>query len=431
MNLQTNTLTSACLTRSILWRIGGEIMRKSPTLTQSFTHGYIYAVDQGNGRWKFEWRDHNGKRVRRTVPAGDMGAAFEVARAYNIEIASSKDIPGMKRLKSGMTIREAIADWLSSQTEQKAKTVADYLGGLNAFGVFMGEAFPNITHWEAIKPHHVRDYMSSIESLSWSTRRRRLVILQMISKAIYKTDKERYSDFMVDAAIKLKNPATDDKQIPTNRQLWHLTQWFRKHYPAIWAMLMLEYHAGLRGYEACFLRVQDIDFSAGTISILPTDVYGLKNAGSKRTIPVTRSVLDALIEYRRRAKVQAVSGAFFINHRGHAWTETGICCSRTKAMKAYRAYLSQKKLRGIPESFLLRELRSVFISRAACADVSEITLQKYIGHSGGNVMRKHYIRLSTDDLKRGVVDKLEKIHTLSRVLNHTYAADEIEGARVL
>lgn len=372
--------------------------------------GFATLYHRDYQEFRLRWRCPDTGRDRRLVlPVSTLEDALETTRHYNIYIAAGKDIPGMRQLKGGMSIREAILHWLNQQTHQKAKTLADYRVALNLFGKFMAETYPGITKWEGILPDHLKKYMDSVTS-SHSTRKRRLVVIKMISRHMHLNDPERYRDFATQAAIKMKKPVErNETELPSQRQILHLLEWFRRESPSIWAMLILECFAGLRGLEAWDLRMADVDYQNNVIHIRPSDIYQLKNANSKRSIPVLPLVMDCLRYYESIMPVRSATadGHFFLNSKGQPWAESSICCARQRPMAEYRAYLERKRLKKA-SGFKLREFRSVFASTCAMAEIPDTMIQRYLGHSGGSVLHDHYVKLSVEQLRQKVVQRLEK-----------------------
>lgn len=313
---------------------GGENMppRKS---AEALKWGFVSGRRWSDTSWQLRWRSLEGADVKRMVAAGSRKEALELAKVYNAELAAGRAIPSMHQEKTGFTLQEAVMTWAANQVHLKSKTLEDYLVALNAFLAFLHDRYPAVTCWNEIRREYVELYFRNMRK-AYDTQRRHLAVIRKLSKDMHVENEKLYPDFCEKARVKLVPPTQSEKELPSSWQLLHLLEWFRQNYSTLWAQLVLEIGAGLRGFEACFLRVGDVDLEKGTVAIVPSASYQLKNRGSRRVIPVCRPVVEAMRQYQAGLKVRPVSetAPLFVNHYGKPWTESGICCSRTKAMRA-------------------------------------------------------------------------------------------------
>ncbi len=177
------------------------------------------------------------------------------------------------------------------------------------------------------------------------------------------------------------------------------------------AMILLTYDAALRREELMSLRVDDIDWARGTLTIRAETTKG----GRMRYVPVSAGVLHLVrgyIESDRRALIAAYGGEdpgpIFLSH---STRNPG----RPLAIGAFDEIVEQVRDRvGLPAltPHTLRHQRCTMLKRAGVA-LDDIAL--FAGHRSTATTRL-YIHLVPSELSKRIREKIEPFDTLIRSL---------------
>lgn len=164
-------------------------------------------------------------------------------------------------------------------------------------------------------------------------------------------------------------------------------------------MATLQVMAGLRMYEAAYLRQGDIEFKAATVRVDETPWHKPKNNSSHRTIPLPAAVLDVL------QGVQAIDPLepLFANSRkaGKPWNFEGLATAWRRCIAAARADTDL----DLPAGFIAKNFRHTFATMALQAGAGEVYLKRYMGHSANDILGNHYLAITDADLQREVTGK--------------------------
>lgn len=172
-------------------------------------------------------------------------------------------------------------------------------------------------------------------------------------------------------------------------------------------MILLTYDAALRREELMSLRVDDIDWARGTLTIRAETTKG----GRMRYVPVSAGVLHLVrgyIESDRRALIAAYggeeTGPIFLAHS----TRNPGC---PLAVGAFDEIVEQVRDRvGLPAltPHTLRHQRCTMLKRAGVA-LDDIAL--FAGHRSTATTRL-YIHLVPSELSKRIREKIEPFDTL-------------------
>lgn len=184
-------------------------------------------------------------------------------------------------------------------------------------------------------------------------------------------------------------------------------------YPALFRLLL---GCGLRISEALSLKIQDVDFTMGTIILHET-----KN-GEERILPFTNSLKSVLLLYVSKHKVNAQNIDYFFSKKDG----TKICSDT-----AYSWFRKVLKQAGIPHGGRgkgprVHDFRHTFCVRSLAAmDDAELDLyyalpilSKYLGHKSLEATDK-YVRL-TAEMYPGIMDKMNQLcaYVFPEVISH-------------
>ena len=148
------------------------------------------------------------------------------------------------------------------------------------------------------------------------------------------------------------------------------------------AIIMVLFDCGLRATELVNLRLEDVDWQRGLLS-----VFG---KGSKsRTVPVSARTLRAVRKYlnKRRTTHNDTSDTLFANQECVALTRWGLA-------QALRRIGKTAGLKVYPHKF-----RHSFAVNALRNDAREFDIQACLGHTT-LMMTRHYARQSGEDLAK-------------------------------
>lgn len=163
---------------------------------------------------------------------------------------------------------------------------------------------------------------------------------------------------------------------------------------------------GLRKGEGLGLKWSDIDFKAGTVTIrrqvqsvrgqVVISEYTKTDAG-RRTLPVSRSLLDRLRAHRAsQADERKVAGAW--HEHGLVFpSERGTPISPSNAWKMVQRLATRAGLDGMRVHDLRRTCATLLGQRG----VQEIVIGAILGHSAGSVTGK-YMDVSIDQMREAI-----------------------------
>jgi integrase len=158
------------------------------------------------------------------------------------------------------------------------------------------------------------------------------------------------------------------------------------------ALFVTALGTGLRQGELLGLAWEDLDLAAGRISVRRELVrrdgryqrVELKTPQSRRAVPLSPSVVEALAAHRERviaAKfVPTATGPVFINTDGGPLNGSWLT-------HHFYALSARAKIPQLP----FHNLRTTFSTRLAEAGVSDLEIARLLGHSRIHTAKKHYI----------------------------------------
>lgn len=176
--------------------------------------------------------------------------------------------------------------------------------------------------------------------------------------------------------------------------------------PEYYPFFLVLWHTGLRVGEAIGLQWQDIDFKEGTLSIKRsiyqkynnTNIVGLpKSRAGMRTIYITKTLLNTLMELKQKQKILDHSGYIFLKD-GKLYRKAGLINYQFK--KAI-------KKAGLRETLSPHSLRHGFISLLRCYFPDHL-VKAYVGHSLNSDVTSIYTHTTQEQLKE-MAKKLDEI----------------------
>lgn len=265
--------------------------------------------ERSDGRWAATisvGRSENGRLKRRTVYAKTKREVLD-----KLAQLSHQKTSGTLPEPNAATVAEYLRDWLKNTAKPliRASTHANYTNSLerHVIPVIGGVRLVKLT------PAHVQGLYAALQErgLKPKTIRTSHMILR---KALGLAVKWRF--IMRDPSQDVKPPAFEHKEMQVLdaqqcREFLKAAEGDRLH-----ALYLLAVTTGMRISELCGLQWQDVDFDGKRVSVVRTATYvackltvdAPKTKGSRRTIDVSGTVVDALNERRRLAMAEGLAG---------------------------------------------------------------------------------------------------------------------------
>lgn len=397
-----------------------------PKITQTKV-GSIYIREIEPRKWRASWIDPLTKRhLRRILPAATFEEARAQAKEINAAIAQGKGFGGRVRGRVGHTFSDAVVEAVQ-HSQARERTKRDYLSRFNPFGEYLRTHVPGVKSWADITPAILENYIrhSRAQGIAHDTLKSRLFVLRLTGAYMART----YGNPNPTESLRLRRSDPPRSEIEAKdsilspAQYREFLRWLEAEAPMVRVWAVLQGMCGMRMLEAAYLREQDFDPVARTITITENPAHKPKNRPSYRTIPICPEAAEVLSAWIAGLKVRHESGFLFVPSRmkasrAHAITPEARAGALTLDRVSHlwaRALLSAR-LSGLklPAAFQPRKLRASFVTalREAGADVE--VLQRYIGHSSGTVLGAHYEKIDLARL-RVVPDLAERAFSGSEV----------------
>lgn len=374
--------------------------------------GFVSLWQDEGGRWRSRFKHpETGQDVRRTLPVTTETEARELAMEMNRMALSARGMIPSAKPRRGCDL--AIADALIESIRASGgndHTLGRYVADANAFQAFLSGAYPELTVWSDLRPSMIVGYLKAMRcvGLAHDTMKNRLKPIRRASLYWAAEHPGRYRDWVgaAGAGLRLERPAAKPIAILEPETMSGLLGWLNERRPRLAPIAHLMGLAGLRTWEAAYLRVGDVDLSAGTVMIDETRWHKPKNRGSYRTIPVMDEIMASIEIYLRSSSVRTVAkeDSLFLHSRAAPWRTSGL-------RNAWQQALLDARDDGLilPEGFIARRMRASFATMARKAKADARVLKRYLGHAPGDVLGDHYEVIDVSDMRSEVVDTVAGI----------------------
>jgi integrase len=219
----------------------------------------------------------------------------------------------------------------------------------------------------------------------------RLCLMQIYNVAIA----NRLVDYSPVSAITIKSTQKPkDKQTFTYEEMERIKKEAQTHRFGLFVLILA--YMGLRVSELCGLKWEDINFNSGTMSIVRscTDYKGMalvgavKNAKSKRTIPIPQELIETLKLCRSR-------GYIVVSPNGKNITP------RTFTAKRYNIFFEETGIRLLSPHQMRHTVGTMLYEK--CHDI--FAVQSFLGHTNAVVTSNIYVHANADDLREQLFKK--------------------------
>ena len=332
-------------------------------MRQVKVHLYRRSDDQCHRYW-YHYTGHDGVRVRR-IAGETREEAENVCRELERKLNTGNLDPELT------SVAEFFEEYLAT-VAVSAQTRDNYQLTLNRFTDLFGPL-----GLVQITPHHVREFMGSLNHLAPATQLRSL---RELAIAFNYGVKAGYLSKNPCALVKGPRLAKNPPRILTKLQVRQLLKSVRDtRYHAVLATAV---YAGLRRGELVWLEWEDVDLSRGNIHVRNKTAHSLKDYEA-RTVPIPRALVDVL------KKLPRETAWVFPSPAGMRWDAVNLSHRLVP-------YFEKLQVKG-----KLHLLRHTYASHLAMAGVDLGSVQKLLGHSSitTTMIYSHY---SQDHLAKQV-----------------------------
>lgn len=339
-----------------------------------------------SGRWQARWRDPAGRQCKRSFPR-------KIDAERHLIGVESRMLSGdyVDPARSRVTVETWAAQWLAAQVQLKESTLVRYEGLLRSHVLPRWGSVPLAKIGHADVAAWVTGLSSSGLSAS-SIRQAHRVFSLLLALAVRD---DRLSRNPADG-VRLPRASKRDRRFLTHEQVLALADAAGSHRLVV---LTLAY-CGLRYGELAGLRVGRVDLLRRRLDIAESVsevsgrlVTGTPKTHQRRSVPVPRSLVDALAE---QVAGKSASDLVFTAPEGGALR-----------LMNFRRRVFDPAARSVGlDGLTPHELRHTAASLAVSAGANVKAVQRMLGHASAAMTLDVYSGLFDDDLD-AVADRMD------------------------
>ena len=207
-------------------------------------------------------------------------------------------------------------DYLRDHRRYSAHTIKAYQNDLEAFNSFLESTYELDGQWQDVTHHMIRDWMVSLveHDISPASINRKLSAVKSYYKYLLREGLVSQNPSSKVVAPKqrkklLRVASEDDMVNLLDSDLFSDDYWGRAQH----AIIITFYHTGMRLSELIGLKLRDVDFAQGKLTVL-----GKRN--KQRSVPMTpvlREVLGSYIEMRKTHYADNEERFLFLSNKGN------------------------------------------------------------------------------------------------------------------
>lgn len=318
-----------------------------------------------------------------------------------------------KELKTPVNVRidEALTKAIKL-TKGSETTKKNHIQTANRFMKWLSEHRPTVLYWNEITVSILKEYDLWLYSQDYAanTIRHSHAPIRMASRLWNQEYPDSYRDVFVSANIKMPDNTPDKPIVLDPMQLSIVLNWTRWNSPLLLPIVMLRGLAGLRSYEAAFLRRGDISIKNGTISIENRENHRIKNKQSRRLIPVCSMIMHCVRDLIQSSPVKPMDEVpLFLNSKGEPWTKSSIegACKRSMAKLKVQSRYWREEIR-LPDGFDFSRLRHTFQTICRKAKADYMLTEIYVGHKPEGMGAQTYWDVVTVNELTSIVNAFEE-----------------------
>lgn len=372
-----------------------------------FKTGRVLVKEIASKKFQACWLVGGTKYIRRILPTNNFREAKRLAEEINVRIAMGREAGGNGPPRH--TIREAVLEAIRASDSTRA-TKADYISRFNQFAKFLEGRRPRISRWSEINVKVLSEFLAHCrkQNNADDTIRLRFSALRLTSTFMARNYPDHFRHVTRDFRIRRTRPSGSDHlgdRILSPEQLRQFLGWLKENEPQVHVWACMQGLVGLRLTEGLFLREQDFNREAKTITITNTEAHRPKTSASYRTIPICDAAAETLSDWIDGLKVRNSNGILFPPQRSSSCARNAIDPgARAGSLSAHRMSIifskaiSRARSKGVdlPPAFIARRLRASFVTGVRSAGADFADLQAYIGQTPRDVLSAHYDHVGID-----------------------------------
>lgn len=346
-----------------------------------------------SGRWQARHPDGAGG----DLPAPVTFATKADAARYLAKVQAEVDRGQWRDPRLGqVTFAEWVEQWLSSNPSKRATTKARDESVLRTH--FLPTLGPRSL--ASVTPAQVKAAVDAMAAkLAPATVRTNLAVLRAVLNAAVEADVIGRSPVR---GVRLRKAPARERPTLTPEELERLAD---EVGPSYRALVLIAGVIGLRWSEAIGLRVSDVNFFAGTITVSQTvsEVEGriavaeTKSRASRRTLTIPSFLLDELSAHLARRGRPGADHLIFVGPKG----------SPLRRSFAARVFTPAVRRSGLPDTLTFHGLRHVATTFMIEAGVHPRVIQHRLGHSTSRLSMELYAHVP-EPADRAVAQRLDE-----------------------
>jgi len=365
---------------------------------QAAAPGVYKVIRRSDKAWvstQVVYRDGAGKQRVRTFAGPDT---LTVAKKWKASEVASKDMSSRPDVAAGQVALRAAYDEMVKAAESDAGYAPATLALHDTLWRTIDRIDPRLggTSLSKIRPERIETMLAGIEARELRTKARSM--LQRvgnfaISRGYVSTNivPKVFSNRTREARVRSRGVEAKPERMPSTDEVARLTDAMPDRYRAI---ILVSAFMGLRPGEVFGLRVEDLNFDAGTVEVrrsLSKGKVGSTKTGESRILPMVPApaMADALRDHVGR--FPSDSGYVFTTETGSP-IDSHNFARRVFSPAADRAGVNH----GISPNQLRHHAASYWISKGA----NILQVSRLLGHAKPSITLDVYSALFTDDLLR-------------------------------
>jgi integrase len=316
---------------------------------------------------------------------------------------------------SRTTLNEYLDKWLESAVSNRVRP-----NSLHHYKMRMKfQVRPHLGHYrlEAITPMHVQTLITKLHQqgiASTTIKKVHAILSSAFKQAVKWRVLQSNPAEGVEVAREAKNESKRHMRTLTPEQASKfLNSLSGDRYHALFLLAIM---GGFRPEEYLGLRWHDVNFGTGIVTVRTVLIWKASGGGwyfgepktrrSKRNVPLPQSVMEALLEHKRRQdEWKSKAGESYNDHGLVFATKSGLPIDQRNLRYSFRRRMEAA---GLPSDIRLYDLRHSCASLLLAANVHPKVVSERLGHSSINITLDVYSHV-LPTMQEAASEKLEQI----------------------